>query len=62
MLPEHRGRGYGSDLLAECTHHLAAHGAESVAAATDQGNTPMVSPFARAGYPVLGERVHFAAG
>ncbi|TKT04353.1 GNAT family N-acetyltransferase [Streptomyces lasalocidi] len=61
VLPEHRGHGYGFDLLAECTHHLAAHGAESVAAATDQGNAPMVSHFARAGYPVLGERVHFAA-
>ncbi|MFF4754316.1 GNAT family N-acetyltransferase [Streptomyces sp. NPDC002514] len=59
VLPEQRGHGYGYDLLAECTHFLAERGADTIAAATDQGNLPMAGHFARAGYPVLRERVHF---
>ncbi|MEV4432281.1 GNAT family N-acetyltransferase [Streptomyces sp. NPDC049555] len=57
VVPEHRGRGYAYDLLAACTHDLAAHGAEKIAAATDQGNHPMAATFARAGYPVTQERI-----
>ncbi|MEU1295332.1 GNAT family N-acetyltransferase [Streptomyces sp. NPDC005840] len=60
VLPEHRGRGYGRDLLAECTHFLVERGAEFVAAATDQGNVPMAGHFAWAGYPVVRERIHFS--
>jgi GNAT superfamily N-acetyltransferase len=59
VLPERRGHGYGYDLLAECTAFLAARGAEHIAAATDLGNVPMAAAFARAGYPVVGERVNF---
>ncbi|PGH48015.1 GNAT family N-acetyltransferase [Streptomyces sp. Ru87] len=57
VLPEQRGNGYAYDLLAECTHKLAAEGAERIAAATDQGNFPMAAAFTRAGYPVVSERV-----
>ncbi|MFF7474042.1 GNAT family N-acetyltransferase [Streptomyces sp. NPDC008092] len=61
VLPEQRGHGYAYDLLVECTHFLAGHGADFIAAATDQGNTPMAAHFARAGYPVVRERVNFWA-
>ncbi|MEV7983280.1 GNAT family N-acetyltransferase [Streptomyces sp. NPDC086519] len=61
VLPERRGHGYAYDLLVECTHFLAEQGAEFIAAATDRGNTPMAAHFARAGYPVVRERVNFWA-
>ncbi|WP_095756711.1 GNAT family N-acetyltransferase [Streptomyces xinghaiensis] len=57
VLPEHRGNGYAYELLAECTHKLAAEGADRIAAATDQGNFPMAAAFARAGYPITQERI-----
>ncbi|MEW1779755.1 GNAT family N-acetyltransferase [Streptomyces sp. NPDC086777] len=61
VLPEQRGHGYAYDLLVECTHFLVGHGADFIAAATDQGNTPMAAHFAKAGYPVVRERVNFLA-
>ncbi|NES13670.1 MULTISPECIES: GNAT family N-acetyltransferase [Micromonospora] len=57
VLPEQRGHGYAYDLLVEATHRLVEVGAESVVAATDQGNTPMAATFARAGYRIEWERV-----
>ncbi|WBB58663.1 GNAT family N-acetyltransferase [Streptomyces sp. WMMC500] len=62
VVPEHRGHGYAYDLLAECTHVLAGHGAEFISGATDRGNFPMAANFAKAGYPVVRERVHFQPG
>jgi GNAT superfamily N-acetyltransferase len=62
VLPDQRGHGYAYDLLAECTHFLAERGAEFVAAATDQGNFPMAANFAKAGYPVVRERLNFEVG
>ncbi|MFF9869467.1 GNAT family N-acetyltransferase [Streptomyces sp. NPDC013953] len=62
VLPEQRGRGYAYDLLAECTHFLAERGAEFVAGATDQGNFPMAANFAKAGYPVVLERINLVPG
>ncbi|MFI1920985.1 GNAT family N-acetyltransferase [Streptomyces sp. NPDC020377] len=62
VLPEHRGHGYAYDLLAECTHYLVERGAEFIAAATDQGNFPMAAHFAKAGYPIVRERVNFETG
>ncbi|MEV4683377.1 GNAT family N-acetyltransferase [Streptomyces kurssanovii] len=59
VVPEHRGRGYAYDLLAECTHFLAERGAEFIAGSTDQGNVPMAANFTKAGHPVVQERVHF---
>ena len=58
VLPEHRGNGFAYDLLAECTHQLAAEGATHIAAATDQHNFPMAAAFTRAGYPVVQERIN----
>ncbi|MFE6287056.1 GNAT family N-acetyltransferase [Streptomyces sp. NPDC057877] len=59
VLPEQRGHGYAYDLLAECTHFLADHGATFIAGATDRGNFPMAAHFTKAGFPVVRERVHF---
>lgn len=59
VVPEQRGRGYAYDLLAECTHLLVEQGAEFVSGATDQGNFPMVANFAKAGFPVISERINF---
>ncbi|NEA06676.1 GNAT family N-acetyltransferase [Streptomyces sp. SID10692] len=57
VVPEARGHGYGYDLLVECTRFLVERGAESIAGATDRGNTPMAAAFARAGHPVAQERI-----
>ncbi|MER6675314.1 GNAT family N-acetyltransferase [Streptomyces sp. NPDC000983] len=59
VLPEHRGNGYAYDLLVECTRFLAEQGAESISGATDRGNFPMAANFARAGHPVVRERINF---
>ncbi|MFJ3205959.1 GNAT family N-acetyltransferase [Streptomyces sp. NPDC086989] len=59
VVPEQRGRGYAYDLLAECTHFLAEQGAEFISAATDQANFPMAANFAKAGFPVVRERINF---
>ncbi|MGW0418997.1 GNAT family N-acetyltransferase [Streptomyces sp. NPDC003015] len=59
VVPEHRGHGYAYDLLAECTHCLVERGAEFVSGATDRGNFPMAANFAKAGYPVVRERLNY---
>ncbi|GCD42143.1 GNAT family N-acetyltransferase [Streptomyces paromomycinus] len=59
VVPEHRGRGYGYDLLADCTRHLAEHGAERIIGETDQPNVQMAAAFAKAGYPMTQERAFF---
>ncbi|MFL5993166.1 MAG: GNAT family N-acetyltransferase [Streptomyces sp.] len=59
VVPEQRGHGYAYDLLAECTHYLVERGAEFVSAATDRGNFPMAANFAKAGYPVVRERLNY---
>jgi len=50
VVPEHRGRGYAADLLAEITADLADMGAQRIAADTDLGNVPMAETFRRLGY------------
>ncbi|MEU9733051.1 GNAT family N-acetyltransferase [Streptomyces sp. NPDC048002] len=59
VLPEHRGHGYAYDLLVECTRFLVEQGAEFISGATDQGNFPMAANFAKAGHPVVKERINF---
>ncbi|MDO0909476.1 GNAT family N-acetyltransferase [Streptomyces sp. DT2A-34] len=61
VVPEQRGHGYAYDLLAECTHFLVEQGAEFISGATDQGNFPMAANFAKAGFPVVRERIDFHA-
>ncbi|MGI5242321.1 GNAT family N-acetyltransferase [Dactylosporangium sp. CA-139066] len=50
VLPEHRGRGYIDDVLAEGTRVLAEQDAPRIRATTDVGNGPMARAFARGGY------------
>ncbi|RQX02985.1 GNAT family N-acetyltransferase [Micromonospora inaquosa] len=57
VVPEHRGHGYAYDLLVEATHILADEGADHIVAATDQTNIPMAATFAKAGYPIIQERI-----
>lgn len=55
VVPEHRGRGYGHDLLGEGTRFLAIEqDAARIDANTDVGNVPMAAAFARAGYADTG--------
>ncbi|MFJ8624920.1 GNAT family N-acetyltransferase [Kitasatospora sp. NPDC093550] len=51
VLPEHRGRRYADDLLAEITRILAAEASpERIRADTDLTNAPMAAAFDRLGY------------
>ncbi|MFD6323784.1 GNAT family N-acetyltransferase [Streptomyces sp. NPDC058442] len=59
VVPEQRGHGYAYDLLAECTHFLVEEGAEFISGGTDRGNFPMAANFAKAGFPVVSERINF---
>jgi len=52
VLPQHRGRGYVDDILAEGTRTLAANDAPRIRASTDLANVPMANAFQRAGYAV----------
>lgn len=61
VLPEHRGRGYVDDLLAEVTRVLVAAGSERVRADTDRGNRPMAQAFERAGWSVFATRLVISA-
>jgi RimJ/RimL family protein N-acetyltransferase len=56
VVPEHRGRGYVDDLLAEGTAALLDAGAERVRADTDTQNRPMAAAFRRAGYEEFAKR------
>ncbi|MET8116588.1 GNAT family N-acetyltransferase [Streptomyces prasinus] len=59
VVPEQRGHGYAYDLLAECAHFLVEEGAEFIGGGTDRGNFPMAAHFAKAGFPVVSERINF---
>jgi ribosomal protein S18 acetylase RimI-like enzyme len=58
VVPEQRGNGYAYDLLVEATHLLVDEGVEQITAETDVTNTPMARNFAKAGYPIVQERVY----
>lgn len=60
VVPEHRGNGYGYDLLVEATHLLVTEGVDRIVAATDLTNTPMAAAFAKAGYPIVEHRIDLA--
>ena len=61
VVPEQRGRGYVSELLAEITRCHAYAGADRITATTDLGNQPMTNAFARAGYRNTESRLILAA-
>jgi RimJ/RimL family protein N-acetyltransferase len=58
VVPEQRGHGHAYDLLVEATHLLVGEGVDEISADTDTTNTPMAATFARAGYPIIQERVY----
>ncbi|MEU2339452.1 GNAT family N-acetyltransferase [Streptomyces sp. NPDC013172] len=60
VVPELRGHGYVSEILAAITRFQAAEGAERVTATTDLGNRPMAAAFTRAGYRTTETRLIFS--
>jgi GNAT superfamily N-acetyltransferase len=62
VLPEHRGRGYIDDILADLTRQLAVEeGAPLIRADTDLVNVPMAAAFERGGYRNFARRLVFSA-
>ncbi|MGW8565291.1 GNAT family N-acetyltransferase [Isoptericola sp. NPDC055881] len=61
VVPELRGRGHVSEILAAITRFHAADGAERITATTDLGNRPMAAAFTRAGYRNTDVRLIFSA-
>ncbi|WP_329541060.1 GNAT family N-acetyltransferase [Streptomyces sp. NBC_01358] len=61
VVPELRGHGYVSEILAAITRFQAADGAERITATTDLGNQPMAAAFTRAGYRNTDTRLIFSA-
>ncbi len=59
IVPEHRGRGYIDDVLAQGTRVLASAGAPRIRADTDTRNFPMVAAFRRAGYRQFAMRMMY---
>jgi ribosomal protein S18 acetylase RimI-like enzyme len=59
VLPQHRGRGYVAELLAEGVRVHAEAGAQRVVGTTDATNTPMRAAFERAGFSVTRRRIVF---
>ncbi|WP_433508884.1 GNAT family N-acetyltransferase [Nonomuraea sp. CA-143628] len=61
VVPEHRGHGYGDDLLGEITRLHAERGAERIVADTDAVNVPMARAFERSGYHNFAVRLVLSA-
>jgi len=57
VLPEHRGRGYVNDLLAEMVHIHHDAGESRIVGTTDTTNTPMRDAFERAGFGATRRRI-----
>jgi RimJ/RimL family protein N-acetyltransferase len=62
VLPEHRGHGYGDEILAEITRVLVAEvDVERIRADTDLTNVPMAAAFERVGYRNFARRLVLSA-
>jgi len=62
VLPEHRGRGYGDDILLAITRILAEEAdAQTIRADTDLVNRPMAASFGRVGYRNFARRLVYSA-
>lgn len=59
---EHRGHGYGRQLLAWQTQRLLAAGATTLVADTDNANLPMARAFADVGWPQTETRIDLVPG
>ncbi len=62
VLPEHRGKGYVDDILAEGTRVLVDQGVPRIRASTDLGNVPMAEAFGRAGYDAFEREIVMSWG
>ncbi|MGY1440116.1 GNAT family N-acetyltransferase [Streptomyces reniochalinae] len=60
VVPQLRGRGYVSEILAAITRFQAEDGADRITATTDLGNRPMAAAFTRAGYRTTEVRLIFS--
>lgn len=62
VLPEHRGHGYGDDILLAITRILAQElSAQTIRADTDLANRPMAASFERVGYRNFARRLVYCA-
>jgi RimJ/RimL family protein N-acetyltransferase len=62
VLPEHRGHGYGDDIVGEIIRVLVAGAdARTIRADTDLANRPMAAAFERAGFREIGRRLVLSA-
>lgn len=59
---DHRGRGYGRQLLAWQTRRLLDEGGTTLIADTDNHNAPMARAFAEVGWPQTETRIDFVPG
>jgi GNAT superfamily N-acetyltransferase len=57
VVPEHRGRGYGKDLLSHATRTLQELGVRRIYSDTDVRNKPMIAAFLAVGYEQRTTRV-----
>ncbi|MFG6403102.1 GNAT family N-acetyltransferase [Microbacterium sp. P04] len=57
VVPEHRGKGYVHDLLAEMVHVHHENGQHRIVGTTDRANAPMGAAFTRAGFTVSRVRI-----
>ncbi|MEV0645181.1 GNAT family N-acetyltransferase [Phytomonospora sp. NPDC050363] len=59
VLPEHRGKGFVNELLAEMVHSHVGRGAALITGNTDQVNVPMAKAFNRAGFRTTSAQIDF---
>ncbi|MBS1911385.1 MAG: GNAT family N-acetyltransferase [Bacteroidetes bacterium] len=62
VAPEQRGRGYGTDLVAEGIRRLMVTGLESVRVEVDARNRPMLAACHRNGFAEMGRTLIFGRG
>nr|WP_230081379.1 MULTISPECIES: GNAT family N-acetyltransferase [Aeromicrobium] len=57
VLPEHRGRGFVDELLAQMVHLHHDDGEQRIVGTTDAANAPMAAAFGRAGFETTRVRI-----
>ena len=59
VMPDHRGKGYVNELLAEMVHSHVGRGAALITGNTDLANFPMAKAFNRAGFRTTSAQIDF---
>ncbi len=62
VAPEHRGRGWGRDLLSHAIARAAAYGCDRIELEVAADNTPARALYARLGFQQVGRRPRYYAG